>query len=480
MERPIDDITLPIGGEPLTLDVTANFSDPEGESLTYTAASDNDAVAKMNIAGNIATITPVSVGETTATIMATDGSLAASQNVTITVSAGANRPPEAVGIMQPLKLILDESAVNVNLATGFNDPEDDKLSYSAESSDTDTVAVDVFGTVLEATPVNEGTATVTVTAADEFGSTAIQTIEVTVAVDPTVNHAPASVTQIDDVELNLGADGATIDVSSNFADPDGDILSFWAVSADVNVVSVDTSGASVTIAPVSMGSVTIIVSAYDPPGLSASQAITVVVNEVANRAPETVGTLEDLNLNVNDNPVALNIALSFRDPDGDSLRYDAASSDSNVAAAAMLGNVLVIAPIGVGTATLTITARDPGGLVSPSLTVTVTVEDAGSPAPTANQIELLPNFPNPFNPDTWIPFRLAVDAPVTVTVYDSKGSRVRTFDLGYMSAGSYESKSKAIYWDGKNDFGEQVSSGVYFYRLSTPHGSVIRKTSVRK
>ena len=80
-------------------------------------------------------------------------------------------------------------------------------------------------------------------------------------------------------------------------------------------------------------------------------------------------------------------------------------------------------------------------------------------------MELLANYPNPFNPETWIPYRLAKDAFVTLAIYDPSGQVIRTFDVGHRIASAYENRSKAIYWDGKNDLGEQVASGVYFYQL---------------
>ena len=80
---------------------------------------------------------------------------------------------------------------------------------------------------------------------------------------------------------------------------------------------------------------------------------------------------------------------------------------------------------------------------------------------------LLPNYPNPFNPETWIPYRLAKDAFVTLTIYDGSGQVARTLDVGHQIAGYYTDRMKAAYWDGKNEFGEGVASGVYFYHLST-------------
>ena len=93
---------------------------------------------------------------------------------------------------------------------------------------------------------------------------------------------------------------------------------------------------------------------------------------------------------------------------------------------------------------------------------------------------LLPNYPNPFNPETWIPYRLAEDAFVTLTIYDADGRIVRTLDVGYRVAAFYESRSKAIHWDGRNEFGEQVASGVYFYHLSAGDFSATRKMLILK
>ena len=93
---------------------------------------------------------------------------------------------------------------------------------------------------------------------------------------------------------------------------------------------------------------------------------------------------------------------------------------------------------------------------------------------------LLLNYPNPFNPETWIPYRLAEDAFVTLTIYDGSGRVVRTLDVGHQTAAFYESRAKAIYWNGRNEFGEQVASGVYFYHLSAGDYSATRKMLIIK
>ena len=106
----------------------------------------------------------------------------------------------------------------------------------------------------------------------------------------------------------------------------------------------------------------------------------------------------------------------------------------------------------------------------------VRLEGVGIP----NQTLLLQNYPNPFNPETWIPYRLSAAASVTLSIYDATGQRIRTLSLGFQSAGFYQSRSRAAYWDGRNDLGEQVSSGVYFYELSTPSGSQMKRMVIVK
>ena len=96
------------------------------------------------------------------------------------------------------------------------------------------------------------------------------------------------------------------------------------------------------------------------------------------------------------------------------------------------------------------------------------------------ETELLRNYPNPFNPETWIPYRLAEDADVSLTIYDTSGALVRSIDIGHQTAAVYETRAKAIYWDGRNRFGEQVASGIYFYSLSTGDFSATRKMVILK
>ena len=140
--------------------------------------------------------------------------------------------------------------------------------------------------------------------------------------------------------------------------------------------------------------------------------------------------------------------------------------------------------------TLTIEVRDTTGVLIRTLQHEISVTDIHraftelrlTPADLIpKRTVLLANYPNPFNPETWLPYQLANDAEVTIRIYSSTGHLVRHLDLGFQQAGYYIGKSRAAYWDGRNDLGERLASGVYFYELSTGESSeAIRKIVIRK
>ena len=99
---------------------------------------------------------------------------------------------------------------------------------------------------------------------------------------------------------------------------------------------------------------------------------------------------------------------------------------------------------------------------------------------TPKETALLPNYPNPFNPETWIPYQLAEASDVTIRIYTAGGELVRTLALGNQSAGLYQSRSRSAYWDGKNALGEPVASGIYFSTLSAGRFTATQQMAIRK
>ena len=108
--------------------------------------------------------------------------------------------------------------------------------------------------------------------------------------------------------------------------------------------------------------------------------------------------------------------------------------------------------------------------------LSVRLDGIGQP----NENLLLQNYPNPFNPETWIPYQLSEDSPVSISIYDTSGQLVRTLSLGFQAAGFYSSQGRAAYWDGRNELGERVASGIYFYQLTTPAFQQTRRLVIVK
>ena len=97
-----------------------------------------------------------------------------------------------------------------------------------------------------------------------------------------------------------------------------------------------------------------------------------------------------------------------------------------------------------------------------------------------SETALLANYPNPFNPETWIPYQLAVPAEVALTIYDMNGVAVRRLTVGHQAVGMYQNRGRAVYWDGRNGRGESVASGLYFYTLTAGDFTATRKMLIRK
>ena len=120
---------------------------------------------------------------------------------------------------------------------------------------------------------------------------------------------------------------------------------------------------------------------------------------------------------------------------------------------------------------------DAEGIATLEQLLTVVLQQTETPP---QETTLLANYPNPFNPETWIPYQLAKPAEVTVSIHSAAGKLVRTLALGQLPAGVYQDKDRAAYWDGKNEQEESVASGLYFYTLRAGDFSATKKMLIRK
>ena len=369
------------GGSPVEVGVSGSFRDPDGDALSYAAESSDDLVATATVSGARVTIRPVSAGSAAVMVTATDpGGLKATQNIAVTVEPPENQPPQAVGLIAAQVLIEGGSQVTVGISGSFRDPDGNALSYAAESSDDLVATATVSGSEVTIRPVSAGSATVTVTATDPGGLKATQNIAVTV--EPPENRPPRAVGTIAAQVLIEGGSQVTVGVSGSFRDPDGDALSYAAESSDDLVATATVSGARVTIRPVSAGSAAVTVTATDPGGLKATQNIAVTVEPPENQPPQAVGLIAAQVLIEGGSQVTVGISGSFRDPDGNALSYAAESSDDLVATATVSGSEVTIRPVSAGSATVTVTATDPGGLKA-TQDIAVTVEPPENRPPQA-------------------------------------------------------------------------------------------------
>ena len=259
-------------GQAVTLTVSSYFRDPDGDALTYTAASSAAAVISVSLSGSTLTMVGVTDGTGTVTVTARDPEgLTAAQNFQVVVET-PNRAPEAVGTI-PNQTVATGGTATVDVSSNFRDPDGDRLTYTAASSNAAVATAAVSGSSVTISAVAAGTATVTVTAQDPDGLTAAQGFRVTVE---TANRAPEAVGTIPNQSVDAGS-SRSVDVSSNFRDPDGDALTYTAVSSNAAVASVAVSGTRVTISGVTAGTATATVTARDPGGLTATQRFGVIV-----------------------------------------------------------------------------------------------------------------------------------------------------------------------------------------------------------
>ncbi len=341
-------------GVSLTVDLSAYFTDPDGDSLAYAAESSDADVATASATDATLNLASVSPGTVTVTVTAEDTEgLTVEQGFEVNVNP-PNRPPAVADRITVGSLSLGES-VTVDVSGAFRDPDGDELVYGAASRDTSVVTASAVGATLTVAARAVGTATVAVTARDREGLSARQDVRVTVDAP---NRPPEAVEMLGPWDLPAG-DADTLDVSPYFRDPDGDSLVYAAATTDPDIAVVSASGAVVTVTGVAPGRVTLTVTARDPGGLTTAQSASVVIGP-PNHAPEPVDEIPARAILAGET-VRVNVSPYFRDPDGDSLTYAAATSDPGVVTASVSDSHVTLTGVAAGSATGTVTARDPRG-----------------------------------------------------------------------------------------------------------------------
>ena len=346
------------------------FEDPEMAAFTLAAVSSHPEVAAAEVVGDKVQIAGVSPGTATITVTATDPNMLVGElSFEVLVP---NRPPALLGELPPTRMHTGDSPVKLVLSEYFADPDGQQLTYRATSSDTTVASVAVTADTLVVVGGSQGEATVTVTATDPGGLSA--TAQMTVMVQ---NRPPVVAKELPSAHIQPGRPPVRLVLSEYFFDPDGQPLTYGATSSDTTVASVAILADTLLVTGGSEGMATVSVTATDPGGLSATARMRVTVSP--NRPPVVIKELRPTHFYPGGPPVRLVLSEYFADPDGELLAYGAMSSDTMVASVEVTADTLVVAGGAEGTATVFVTATDPGGLTA-TARMTVTVGPNAPPA----------------------------------------------------------------------------------------------------
>ena len=573
------------------------FKDPDGDTLTYTATSDDTSIATVSsVSYSVLTLKLLAEGTATITVKATDpGGLSVEQSFSVT-TALANRSPVPIPI--PEQRVTVNATTIGDLDLSFSDPEGGTLTYTATSNDTAAATVSVSGSIFTITGVARGSAIITVTATDPEGLSTEQSFVVFVEPQPDI---AGSVSDVGDPASDLSDQGSDIagtvvagadavpGLSSQEVSVLGALLRYdTVVFNELHNGAIDTndwlelrnvSGTDIPLddweLTVRTGSGSVVIPFPTGTVIPAGEVLLLRNTEMAPTDPSVSSLVaETFVLPQSDFALILRSPSAFGDLAGNYFQAEGErpetapaftvdtvwyrtepfvfgyraeawteSSDglgtpgyhrpsltadlNDDGVVNILDLVLVASQFGSTGTTADLNAdgivniddltfvanafgdvagapgaeRSTAGLVNSWLRLarqhTSSVVETSLPEGfsyergmlTLEQLArglmpertaLLANYPNPFNPETWIPYQLAKAADVTVTIYTSEGSVVRTLVLGHQDAGMYKSRSQAAYWDGKNELGESVASGLYFYTLTAGEFTATRRMLILK
>ncbi len=376
----IADVTIVSESGTKEVSLSGVFDDPDGDSLTISAASSDGAVATVSVSsgGSSLTVNAQARGTATVTVTASDGNGGTAEDAfTVTVKAA----PAVASAINDVSGLEAGSTQDVSLSGVFSDADGDALTVTAASGTeaVATVSVSSDGSTLTLTGVAEGTATITVTAQDSDGNRVTDGFDVSVVAQQQPpeppNQAPTVSTSISDETIVNESGTKEVSLSGVFSDADNDSLTVTASSSDEAkaTVSVSSGGSSLTVNAQARGTAVITVTAADGNGGTVSDTFTVTVKA----APTVASAIADMSLKAGatqEEGGAQDVSLAgvFSDADGDSLTFSAETSDFEVAEVFLLQGTLTVLAVAGGSATITVTAQDSdGNTVSDTFDVSV-------------------------------------------------------------------------------------------------------------
>ena len=465
-----------VGWGSITVDVSSYFSEPYGNTLTYSASSSNTGLATVSVSGSNVVIFPISAGTLTITVTATStNSLSVSGTFTVTFTpqfADAVPGLSSQELLQLGTLLTFDTVIFNELHNGSDDTKDWLELRNVSAGD---LSLDDWQLTIRTSSVN--------TVVSFPAGTVIPAGEVLLLTNTEMATADASVLAVvaetfalpqTDFALILRSATAFGDIAGNYVQGEPPL------PETVPALTVDTVWYRTQ--PVVFGyraeawAVSMYGNGLGTPGYSNPVSADLnndgVVNIfdlvlVASQLGTTGTTAADLN---NDGVVNIQDLVVV----SGALSAATGAPTAKQSAAAIVNDWLRLAR--ENASTLAATSIPKGFSYQRGIAMLEELARALTPDTTA----LLANYPNPFNPETWIPYQLSKATDVTITIYASDGNVVRALALGTKDAGMYKTRSQAAYWDGKNELGESVSSGIYFYTLTAGDFSATRKMLILK
>ena len=521
-----------------------NIGDPvsatdsnSGDTLTYSLKAHSDSPTDyqsfdiISTTGQLQTKTGVTLDFETkssykVTVEVSDGR-GGTDTITVTITVTdvdetlPNRPP-VFATDSTTRSIAENTGANVNIGepVAATDQDGDTLTYSLKAhsdSPTDYQSFDIISTTGQLqtkTGVTldfetKSSYKVTVEVSDGRGGT--DTITVTINVTD-VDEAPPNRPPVfapDSTTRSIAEttkQGLKIGEPVSATDPDGDTLTYSLEGTDAASFSIDSAtGQLKTKAPLnratkSQYSVTVKVS----DGESGTDTITVTIKVLTPDRPEPLMYAKQNGVEERDQTVkrgTFQLVMDFDQPVTGFERSDLGVDDFETGATITRWQksadgkeyTATVRTQNTGSVTFTVPANvaqaadDGQGNVENKLLVLVTDSGEVNVAPASgteilppDETLLLPNYPNPFNPETWIPYQLAKDSNVQILIYNVRGTIVRRLALRHQSAGFYTNRSRAAHWDGRNTSGERVAAGIYFYQLRADTVTPLRKMVILK
>ena len=380
----INSIQVPKNGIERSVSVAGKFTDPNGDTLTYSASSANTSVAKVRMSGSRLTASSGVTDTTTITVTATDTDNATGeQRFDVIVF---NQHPQPRGTIAKMEFHRNEAAKSTVVSDNFYDLDrNERLTYSASSDNTSVATVSVSGGTVTVSPGSIlGKARITVTATDTENASNKHGFDVEV-----VNGRPKVKLAIPDKTLNKNST-TSFNASSHFSDPDDDQMTFSARSSNTKIVTASVSGSTVTIeSKAVVGSANVTVTATDEHNRSISATLTV---RVQNSAPQVVDSFEEVNLRVDGPSERFDVSGIFSDPDNDILKFSVENPSPAIAVVSISGSEVTVAPKSEGVINqVLVKAADTEGLfISEDFRVVVEPKKTTPPpCPTTNNVRVM-------------------------------------------------------------------------------------------